>query len=97
MVIDCDCCGPAVTEFAREDCEDCGDSWVREDYTLCILGNDVVSLFPSLDRKDTGKIVREEVIRSSIEIEGFNTRLGLRYISMNKEYTGDLSIDYIVL
>ena len=55
MVMDCDCCGPAVTEFAREDCEDCGDSWVREDYKICILGNDVVSPFPSLDSKDNGK------------------------------------------
>ena len=45
---------------------------------VCILGNDVVSLFPSLDSKDTGKIVREEVQRSSIEIDGFNEKLGLK-------------------
>ena len=56
---------------------------------MCIIGNDVVSLFPSLDSKDIGKIVREEVMRSSIEIDRFSTRLGLRYISMN-EYTSDL-------
>ena len=28
--------------------------------------------------------------RSTINIEGFNTRLGLRYISMNESHTGDL-------
>jgi hypothetical protein len=34
--------------------------------------------------------VREEVKRSSIEIDGFNTRLGLRYIAINEYYTSDL-------
>ena len=57
---------------------------------MCIIGNDVVSLFPSLDSINTGKIVRGEVARSSMTIEGFNTRLGLRYIAMNEEYTSDL-------
>ena len=38
----------------------------------------------------TGKIVREEVARSTLRIEGFNTRLGLKYIVMNEEYTSDL-------
>ena len=90
MVLDCDHCGPDLTEEVRHDCEGCGDGWVREDYSLCIIGNDVVSLFPSLDSINTGKIVREEVTRSTIEIEGFNTRLGLKYIAMNEEYTSDL-------
>ena len=63
---------------------------MREDYSLCIIGNDVISLFPSLDSITTGKIVREEVARSTMKIEGFNTRLGLRYIAMNEEYTSDL-------
>ena len=45
MVMECDHCGPAVTEYVRKDCEGCGQGWVREDYTLCILGNDVISLF----------------------------------------------------
>ena len=63
---------------------------MQEDYTLCILGNDVVSLFPSLESKVTGKIVREEVQRSTITIEGFNTKLGLRYITMNENYTSNL-------
>ena len=83
LVMDCDHCGPAVTENVREDCEECGQGWVREDYTLCILGNDVISLFPSLDSKTTGRIIRGEVSRSTIEFDGFNTKLGLRYIVKN--------------
>ena len=58
LVMDCDHCGPAVTECVRDDCDECGSSWVREDYVLCVIGNDVISLFPSLDSVSTGKIVR---------------------------------------
>ena len=90
MVLECDDCGPDLTDAVRKDCECCGQGWVREDYTLCIIGNNVISLFPSLDSVNTGKIVREEVRRSTIEIDGFNHRLGLRYIAMNEEYTSDL-------
>ena len=90
LVLDCDCCGPDLVDLVRKGCEECGDGWVREDYTLCILGNDVVALFPSLDSETTGKIVRGEVTRSTITIEGFSTKLGLKYIAMNEEYTSDL-------
>ena len=90
MVLDCDDCGPEMSECVRHDCDEYGAGWVREDYTLCIIGNDVISLFPSLDSETTGKIVREEVERSTITIEGFNMRLGLKYITMNEEYASDL-------
>ena len=92
IVIDCDHCGPGLTDMLRQDCEEddcCGRGWVREDYTLCIIGNDVVSLFPSLDSLDTGKIVREEVARSTMSMDGFNMKLGVKYIVMNKEYTSN--------
>ena len=55
-----------------------------------MIGNDVISLFPSLDSVTTGKIVRGEIVRSTIEMEGFNMKLGLKYIAMNEEYTSDL-------
>jgi hypothetical protein len=90
LVMDCDHCGPSVTECLIIDCDECGKSWVREDYLLSVIGNDVISLFPSLDSANTGRIVCEEVERSSMEIDGFNERLGLKYIAMNEEYTGDL-------
>ena len=38
----------------------------------------------------TGRIVREEVENSTIRFDGFNIRLGLKYIAMNEEYTGSL-------
>ena len=73
IVLECDHCGPWMTDMVRQDCKQdgcCGEGWVREDYALCIIGNNVVSLFPSLDSVDTGRIVREEVTRSTMEIEG---------------------------
>ena len=90
LVMECDHCGPDVTECVLAKCEDCGDSWVREDYVMCIVGNDVISLFPSLDSVNTGKIVRHEVTNSTIKVEGFDMRLGLRYVAMNEGYTSDL-------
>ena len=60
---------------------------MREDYTLFIIVNDVISLFPSLDSVNTGRIVREEVARSTIEIDGFSTKLGLHYIAMNQRWS----------
>ena len=46
-VMECDECGPSMTEYLLKDCDECGSSWVREDYTLTIIGNDVISLsFP---------------------------------------------------
>ena len=90
LAMECDDCGPDVTEYLLCECDGCGTSWVREDYTLTVIGNDVISLFPSLDSENTCKIVREEVEKSTITFEGFNKRLGLRYIVTNREYTGDL-------
>ena len=57
LVMECDHCGPGVTEYLLEECDDCGGSWVREDYTMSIIGNDVICLFPSLDSVNTGRIV----------------------------------------
>ena len=68
-VMGCDNCGLGVTECLLVDCEECGTSWVREDYALSVIGNDVICLFPSLDSVNTGKIVREEVEKSTIKIE----------------------------
>ena len=90
LEMECDDCGPDVTEYLLCECDECGTSGVREDYTVTVIGNDVISLFPSLDSVNTGKIVREEVEKSTIKIDGFNERLGLRYIVTNREYRGDL-------
>ena len=44
VVMECTHCGPDLTDLVRKDCLDCGEDWVREDYILCIVGNDVISL-----------------------------------------------------
>ena len=66
IVMECDGCGPSMTEYLLHDCEGYGTSWVREDFSLTLVGNDVVSLFPSMESENTGRIVREEVEKSTI-------------------------------
>jgi hypothetical protein len=66
-----------------EDCEDCGDGIDEKDLEVCLLGNDVVALFPSIKSKSTGKIVRKRVEISPLEFKGFNWKQGARYIVMH--------------
>ena len=63
---------------------------MRENYTLTVTGDDVIALFSILDSTNTVRIVREEVQASKMKIEGFNVRLGVIYIAMNREYTVEL-------
>ena len=86
----CDKCAPTIEKRLMMDCNGCGDAWVAEDYEISLIGNDVKALFPNIKSEATGRVVREEVERSPLEIEGFNYEYGLRYISMNKKYTGNL-------
>ena len=64
--------------------------WVKEDFTLCIIGNDVVSFFPNMASKTTGEGVGEELSHSTINVDGFNYKLRTKYIEMNEEYTDSL-------
>ena len=73
-----------------DDCEECGDGIDEKDLEVCLLGNDVVVLFPSIKSKNTGKIVRRRVILSPLQFEGFNWKQGARYIVMNRHLTSDL-------
>ena len=57
---------------------------------MCLIGCDVVALFPSLSSKRTGEIVRERVLKSKLKFEGFDFNHGRRYILLNKHLTGDL-------
>ena len=41
----CDECGADLEKRLRENCEECGEEYFREDYELALVGNDVVSLF----------------------------------------------------
>ena len=77
-------------ERLKQDCELCGEGLEEKDLDVCLLGNDVVALFPSIKSKSTGKIVRKRVILSSLKFEGFDWRQGARYVVMNKHLTSDL-------
>ena len=57
---------------------------------MCLLGLDVEALFPSMSSKKTGEIVRKRIMRSGIEVKGFNWKLGLVYIVINKHLTSNL-------
>ena len=44
----------------------------------CIIGCDVVALFPSLTSKKTGEIIRERIIKSKLSFKGFDYQQGRR-------------------
>ena len=79
------------------DCEECGPGIFWEDHEICLLGLDVVALFPSMQSSTTGKIIRQYVLESPLKIEGFDWREGARYIVVNKKYTGDIKCIWNVL
>ena len=72
-------------------CEKCNveENMVAKE-EMCLIGCDVVALFPSLSSKRTGEIVRERVLKSKLKFEGFDFNHGRRYILLNKHLTGDL-------
>ena len=83
----CEECGQYWRNEMQKECTDCGEGLYWEDQEVCLLGLDVVALFPSMKSLTTGRIVREHVLRSPLKIEGFNWRQGARYIVVNKRYT----------
>ena len=87
---DCDKCGQELRDMMEQDCEDCGEGLYWEDQEFCLLGLDVVALFPSMQSQTTGLIIRQHVLKSPIKMEGFEWRQGARYIVLNRKYTGSL-------
>ena len=81
----------------EKDCSECGPGLYWEDQEIVLLGLDVVALFPSMQSRNTGKIIRQYVLQSPLKIDGFDWREGARYIVINKEYTGDLKCIWNVL
>ena len=57
---------------------------------MCLLGLDVVALFPSMSAKKTGEVVRQRLLKSKMKFSGFDWRRGAVYIVMNKNLTGNL-------
>ena len=56
----------------------------------CLIGCDVVALFPSLSSRKTGEIVRERIMKSKLQFKGFDYKQGTRYIVMNKHLTTNI-------
>ena len=46
---------------------------------LYILGSDVVTLFPSITAVKTGRVAREQAIKSTMKIEGMDYKEMARY------------------
>ena len=57
----------------------------------------MATLFPSMQSKTTGEIIREHTIRSPIQMEGYDWRQGARYLVLNRKYTGSLKTLWGVL
>jgi hypothetical protein len=97
MHYDCEQCGQDWRCKMEQECEECGDGIYWEDQEICLLGLDVVALFPSMQSATTGRIVREHVLKSPLKIEGFDWKQGARYIVVNRKYTGDLKCLWNIL
>ena len=78
----------AMKERLEAECEDCGGK--TEEMELCLLGLDVEALFPSMTSARTGEIVRRRMMKSKMKVEGFQWKVGLVYILMNKHLTTNL-------
>ena len=94
---DCDTCGLEWRDMMETDCDCCGEGLFWEDQEICLLGLDVVALFPSMKSKETGLIIRHQVLKSPIKVEGFDWKQGARYIVVNRSLTGDLKCLWNVL
>ena len=55
-----------------------------------VIGSDVKALYPSIESEPTGKIIRQRVEKSPIKLEGFDMKMGLAYVAMNKNLTTEL-------
>ena len=89
---DCGDCGVRIQKILNRDCEECGEGISEEELHLTLIGLDVVGLFPAMMSKTTGEIILKMVLKSMIQIRGFQWKQGVRYILLNKHLTGDLEV-----
>ena len=64
---------------------------------MCMIGLDVEALFPSLSSKKPGEIVRKRIMMSSVQLRGFNWKLGLTYIVIKKHLTSNIGTLWKIL
>ena len=77
-----------VSKMTGTDCMQCGPA--IEEQKFALLGLDVEALFPSMSAARTGAIVRKRIMASNITPAGFDWKVGLVYILMNKNKTSNL-------
>ena len=74
--------------WLRKNCAECGPPIKK--MRMSLIGLDVEALFPSMTSARTGEIVRKRMMRSSLNPAGFNWKMGLVYIRMNKNLTSSV-------
>ena len=84
-------CVEEAKERMKIDCNECGEGINEDDIEMCILGLDVVGLFPAMKSKNSGRILRRQAVKGPLKVRGFKWKHGARYIRVNKHLTGDLS------
>ena len=52
---------------------------------LCLMASDVEALLPSLDPKNSSRIVKEVVVDSNVKFDGVDLRKALLYIFINQD------------
>ena len=52
------------------DCDKCGDGIDEGDLEMCIMGLDVVGLFPAMKSKNIGQILKKTNVKNSNKSEG---------------------------
>ena len=57
---------------------------------MTLVGSDVVALYPSITADRTARIIRDEIIKSEIELEGLDIERALAYIAINKNELEDI-------
>ena len=72
------------------ECCECGEGIDEDELEMCILGLDVVGLFPAMKSKNSGAILRRQSAKGPLKVKGFKWKHGARYIRIHKHLTGDL-------
>ena len=64
---------------------------------VTLIGNDVTALYPSLSAENTARIIRDEIMKSEIKFEGFDTNRGRAYLQINRDLIEDIeSIEHLL-
>ena len=84
------CCGETAYKVMKTDCKSCGKGITKEKMTMCLVGSDVIALYPSLSARNTGRIIKERIEKSNIKFEGFDDKKGRVYVVLNKDLAGNL-------